>query len=52
MQGRRDLHILTYNIHNSPELGYNYYLDFIKKLRDFPGGAVFKNPPANAGDMG
>ena len=22
------------------------------KLGDFPGGAVVKNPPANAGDMG
>ena len=22
------------------------------KLRDFPGGAVVKNPPVNAGDMG
>ena len=22
------------------------------KPRDFPGGAVVKNPPANAGDMG
>ena len=22
------------------------------KKRDFPGGAVVKNPPANAGDMG
>ena len=22
------------------------------KLRDFPGGAVVKNPPANAGDVG
>ena len=22
------------------------------KLRDFAGGAVVKNPPANAGDMG
>ena len=21
-------------------------------MRDFPGGAVVKNPPANAGDMG
>ena len=21
-------------------------------FRDFPGGAVVKNPPANAGDMG
>ena len=21
-------------------------------LQDFPGGAVVKNPPANAGDMG
>ena len=26
---------------------------FLKKeLRDFPGGAVVKNPPANAGDTG
>ena len=25
---------------------------FIKLLRDFSGGTVFKNPPANAGDMG
>ena len=23
-----------------------------KKIRDFPGGAVVKNPPANAGDTG
>ena len=23
-----------------------------KKKRDFPGGAVVKNPPANAGDTG
>ena len=23
-----------------------------KKRRDFPGGTVVKNPPANAGDMG
>ena len=22
------------------------------RKRDFPGGAVVKNPPANAGDMG
>ena len=22
------------------------------ELQDFPGGAVVKNPPANAGDMG
>ena len=22
------------------------------KVEDFPGGAVVKNPPANAGDMG
>ena len=24
----------------------------IKQEADFPGGAVVKNPPANAGDMG
>ena len=23
-----------------------------KDIRDFPGGTVVKNPPANAGDMG
>ena len=27
--------------------------NFLKRnLRDFPGGAVVKNPPANAGDTG
>ena len=26
--------------------------DFKTKTRGFPGGAVVKNPPANAGDMG
>ena len=25
---------------------------FKMQLRDFPGGAVVKNPPANAGDTG
>ena len=25
---------------------------YIKKSKDFPGGAVVKNPPANAGDTG
>ena len=35
-----------------------YYLDFFsvmhlkKHNRDFPGGAVVKNPPTNAGDTG
>ena len=29
-------------------LSYN----FKKKLKDFLGGAVVKNPPASAGDMG
>ena len=24
----------------------------VNELRDFPGGAVVKNPPANAGDVG
>ena len=26
--------------------------DFLKQGQGFPGGAVVKNPPANAGDMG
>ena len=30
---------------------YNKLVIFLKS-RDFPGGAVVKNPPANAGDMG
>ena len=25
---------------------------FESEMRDFPGGAVVKNPPANAGDSG
>ena len=30
-----------------------YYWTFKKYMpRDFPGGAVVKNPPANAGDTG
>ena len=29
------------------ELSYKKYF-----IRDFPGGAVVKNPPANAGDTG
>ena len=24
----------------------------LRQHKDFPGGPVFKNPPANAGDMG
>ena len=41
-------------------LSYSFYISFCLKVkiikfkpyRDFPGGAVVKNPPANAGDMG
>ena len=29
-----------------------YKLPFKKQIKDFPGGAVVKNPPAIAGDMG
>ena len=35
--------------------GYGEKVNLTQKLiqnRDFPGGAVVKNPPANAGDMG
>ena len=31
---------------------YTYLKIEIKKIQDFPGGSVFKNPPANAGDTG
>ena len=31
----------------SPKVYFKKYMG-----RDFPGGAVVKNPPANAGDMG
>ena len=27
-------------------------IEIKKQQRDFPGGAVVENPPANAGDMG
>ena len=31
----------------------NYYkLSALRQHKDFPGGPVVKNPPANAGDMG
>ena len=33
----------------------NFQLNIVLKntgFRDFPGGTVVKNPPANAGDMG
>ena len=33
-------------------LNYHFYCFQNQKARDFPGGAVVKNPPANAGDMG
>ena len=32
--------------------GTEYYLAMKRKMRGFPGGAVVKNPPANAGDTG
>ena len=33
------------------EISFSFY--FSKQIsRDFPGGAVIKNPPANAGDTG
>ena len=32
--------------------GTKYYLLRENTSRDFPGGAVVKNPPANAGDTG
>ena len=30
----------------------NKLVDNLKGVRDFPGGAVVKNPPANAGGTG
>ena len=38
--------LYTWNIVNQ------LYLNKKKKFRGFPGGAVVKNPPANAGDTG
>ena len=31
---------------------YSMQMEIKRKLEDFPGGAVVKNPPANAGDTG
>ena len=31
---------------------YYTYVEKLAQFRDFPGGTVVKNPPANAGDMG
>ena len=45
------MHIFSYGKKELP-----FYVNYIsikkKKERDFPGGAVVKNLPANAGDMG
>ena len=30
----------------------DYYVIITRQLQGFPGGAVVKNPPANAGDRG
>ena len=38
--------------HNDSELCQCFYLLKSLKHRGFPGGAVVKNPPANAGDTG
>ena len=40
-----------------PELTQKQWIKILKQLlnlysRDFPGGAVVKNPPSNAGDAG
>ena len=44
----------TLNICNSLCVNYTSIKLLFKKAnnRDFPGGSVAKNPPANAGDMG
>ena len=34
----------------NPKINLGYFYSLKKKKRDFPGGAVAKNPPANAGD--
>ena len=40
------------NLNEIPvKLAYSY-ISKNKDIRDFPGGTVVKNPPANAGDMG
>ena len=44
-----DTNVYSSFIHNSPKLETTQMS--ISK-RDFPGGAVVKSPPANAGDMG
>ena len=38
--------------HLYKELSKQQFKNPIRKWRDFPGGAVVKNPPASAGDMG
>ena len=41
-------------IHRSRIADFNgmCMLNFLRNYGDFPGGAVVKNPPANAGDTG
>ena len=42
--------IISFNTQS--DLPYHPVLLFKNNFRDFPGGAVVKNPPANAGDTG
>ena len=37
---------------NSSELKFERRIAVNHRVRDFPGGAVVKNPPANVGDTG
>ena len=34
------------------EAKFHQFKEYLKLPRDFPGGAVVQNPPANAGDTG
>ena len=38
--------------HGLANRSYHVSLEISYKVLDFPGGAVVKNPPANAGDTG
>ena len=46
------IYIYIVCMHIYPRMYKQTYICTQEKYRDFPGGTVVKNPPANAGDTG
>ena len=51
MEGR-GINEITHGDKANPRIKFQEQQDLKVRYRNFPGGTVVKNPPANAGDMG